>query len=262
MTDKEQQRSAVLVTGAATRLGLAFSTAMADRGYDIALHYNHSSEQALQQAELIRHRGVRCETFQFDLSENDPGRLIEQVHHRFPDLQVLINSASTYHSGTIADTAMRLLQQQFAVNFFAPYLMSASFSRLVARGNIINILDNKIAFQQYQYGAYLMSKKALAEFTTLAAMEFSPRIRVNGIAPGVVLPGETRTRDYIDWRIQGIPLQRQGQVEDLIQALNYLLDNEFVTGQILFVDGGEGINHQGLNAEDYQFGDESGDKIE
>lgn len=255
MTEKEQQRPAALVTGAATRLGLAFANAMADRGYDIALHYHHSSERAKQQAELIRRRGVRCETFQFDLANNDPERLIEQAHHCFPSLQVLINSASAYHAGTVADTEMTLLQKQFAVNFFAPYLLSGRFARLVVRGSIINILDNKIAFQQYQYAAYLMSKKALAEFTKLAAMEFAPGIRVNAIAPGVVLPGENRTSDYIDWRIQGIPLQRQGRVEDLIQAMNYLLDSEFVTGQILFVDGGEGMNHRGLNAEDYESGD-------
>lgn len=254
MTDKQQQRPAVLVTGAATRLGLAFAGAMADRGYDIALHYHRSSEQALQQAELIRHRGVRCETFQFDLTDDDPGCLIGQVYHCFPGLQVLINNASAYHSGTIANTDRALLQKQFAVNFFAPYLLSGSFAKRVVQGSIINILDNKIAFQQYQYGAYLMSKKALAEFTKLAAMEFSPRIRVNGIAPGVVLPGETRTSDYIDWRVQGVPLQRQGRVEDLIQAMNFLLDNKFVTGQVLFVDGGEGVNHRGLNAEDYQPG--------
>ena len=258
MTDKEQQRPAALVTGAANRLGLAFATALADRGYDIALHYHHSTEQAQHQAELIRNRGVRCETFQFDLSDEDPACLIEQVYHRFPGLQVLINSASAYHAGTIANTDRALLQKQFSVNFFAPYLLSGSFAKQVASGSIINILDNKIAFQQYQYGAYLMSKKALAEFTKLAAMEFSPRIRVNGIAPGVVLPGETRTGDYIDWRIQGIPLQRQGRVEDLIRAMNYLLDSDFVTGQILFVDGGEGMNHLGLNAEEY----ESGDKVE
>ena len=258
MTDKEQQRPAALVTGAATRLGLAFATALADRGCDIALHYHHSTEQALQQAALIRRRGVRCETFPFDLADDDPGCLVEQVCHCFPRLQVLINSASAYDAGTIANTDRALLQKQFSVNFFAPYLLSGSFAKQVGCGSIINILDNKIAFQQYQYGAYLMSKKALAEFTKLAAIEFSPRIRVNGIAPGVVLPGETRTGDYIDWRIQGIPLQRQGRVEDLTRAMNYLLDSDFVTGQILFVDGGEGMNPQGLNAEDY----ESGDKVE
>ena len=99
--------------------------------------------------------------------------------------------------------------------------------------------------------AYLLSKKSLAEFTRLAAIEYAPHVRVNAIAPGVILPGSERTSDYLAWRIEGIPLKMQGKADHLLRAMNYLLANEFVTGQILTVDGGEGINHQGLNAEQF-----------
>ena len=92
---------------------------------------------------------------------------------------------------------------------------------------------------------------ALGELTKMAAMEFAPRIRVNGICPGVIMPGVTRSQAYIEWRNQGIPLARKGEAEELGKALLYLLDNEYVTGQQLFVDGGETVQHIGLNAEDY-----------
>ena len=246
------ENKAALVTGGAIRLGYHFAVTLAKAGYDIAIHYNSSAEAAQEAAEEIRGMGRQCDIFQFDFTANqDPSDLIETVIEALPHLNVLINCASTYDAATTAETDLALLQKQFSVNFFTPYLLSAAFAKQVKAGNIINILDNKIAFQQYQYSSYLLSKKALADFTQLAAMEFAPNIRVNGIAPGVILPGETRTDEYIQWWEQHIPLKRQGKHEELGKALAYILDNEFITGQLLFVDGGEGLNHIGQNAEIY-----------
>lgn len=249
------ERQAALVTGGAIRVGLHFATTLARRGYDIAIHYNSSADKAQEAAEGIRALGVKCEIFPCDfLSGRDPSTLIDDVLAVFPSLSVLVNCASIYNAAPVAETSMAVLHNEFTVNFFAPFLLSGAFARRVEQGNIINILDNKIAFQQYQYGAYLSAKKALAELTKMTAMEFAPRIRVNGIAPGVILPGATRSDDYIRWRVQGIPLKRQGAVEELGKALLYILDNEYITGQHLFVDGGEGLYHIGQNAEIYPQG--------
>lgn len=256
MTDIEQ-RPAALVTGAATRLGLVFARALAMQGYDIALHYHCSISQAESAIAEIKSLGAACEGFPCDLAGDGVNLLIDQVIERFPSLQLLINSASAYAAGRISETTPALLKEQFDVNFFAPFLLSSRFANVVQSGSIINIIDNKIAFQQNNYAAYLLSKKALADLTSLAAVEFAPDIRVNGIAPGVVLPGSNRTDDYIAWRVQGIPVGRQGDTSELVGAMNYLLLNEFVTGQILYVDGGESINQRGLNAEDYVPGAES-----
>ena len=249
-------RPAALVTGGATRLGLAFSNFLAKAGYDIALHYNGSAVAAKLAAKNIEELGVSCATFQADLSESDPAKLIRKASDNFPNLTVLVNSASVYDAATIDNTTIQLLQKQFTVNFFAPFLLTQAFAKGCAlrpdpSGVVINILDNKVSFQQYSYAAYLLSKKSLAEFTRLAAIEYAPHVRVNAIAPGVILPGSERTSDYLAWRIEGIPLKMQGKADHLLRAMNYLLANEFVTGQILTVDGGEGINHQGLNAEQF-----------
>ncbi|MAT50236.1 MAG: short-chain dehydrogenase [Porticoccaceae bacterium] len=245
-------RQAALVTGGAIRVGRHFAETLAQLGYDVAIHYNSSARPAEEAAREIRKLGVECEIFPCDfLSGNDPSPLIERVATRFPGLSVLINCASIYNAAPTTETSLAMLQQEFMVNFFTPFLLSGAFARLVEQGNIINILDNKIAFQQFHYQAYLLAKKALAEFTRMAAMEFAPRIRVNGIAPGVIMPGTSRTDDYIAWRVQGIPLKRQGQVEELGKALRYILDNEYITGQHLYVDGGESLFHIGQNAEVY-----------
>lgn len=242
---------AALVTGGATRVGRYFATLLAARGYHIALHYNSSAAEAEQVAQEIRGQGRDCETFACDFRQDEVEALAAQAAERFPGLCLLVNSASAYTPADIVDTDRALLEEQFAVNLFAPFLLSKGYARSVGRGLIVNILDNKIAYQQHPYAAYLLSKKTFAEFTRMAAVEFAPRIRVNGIAPGVILPAQTRSSDYIEWRKQGIPLRRQGAVEDLGRALGYLIDSEFVTGQILAVDGGESVDLVGRHSENY-----------
>lgn len=250
---KKMSKGTALVTGGAIRLGKVFSKALAEAGYNIAIHYNSSSEAASETAELCRQTGVECEIFQFDFNQADGvGELITRVYKRFPDLNVLINSASVYDQASMMETTEDVLEKQFKVNLMTPYFLTKAFAKQCKTGSVINIIDNKIAFNQYQYSAYLLSKKSLAEFTKLAALELAPAIRVNALAPGVVLPAGERTQDYIDWRVRGIPVQRQGTTENIIQALRYLLDNDFICGQVLTVDGGESLTNTGQNAANYE----------
>jgi NAD(P)-dependent dehydrogenase (short-subunit alcohol dehydrogenase family) len=248
-------QQAALVTGGATRLGRYFSEALADAGYDIALHVNRSRGEAEEVASSIRAKGRECEIFPCDFLSDDLSKelsdLLQAAKQRFPGLNLLLNSASAYEPGPIAATELAMLETQFRVNMFTPLLLTRHFAETVQEGQVINIIDNKVAYHQYPYAAYLLSKKSLAEMTRMAALEFAPRIRINGIAPGVVLPAAQRTSDYVEWRIEGIPLKRQGEPEHLVQALHYLLNNPFVAGQILFVDGGESINIEGRHSENY-----------
>jgi pteridine reductase len=242
-------RRAALVTGGAVRLGRAIAISLAEAGHDIALHYNGSEARACLTATEIRDRGVDCELFRRDLGQTSQLRsLILEAKATFGSLDVLVNSASIYEPGTIADTTPEQIDKMWAVNFKAPFFLMKEFREKVGRGSIVNVLDNKIAFNQYQYAAYLISKKALADVTKMAALEFAPRIRVNGIAPGVILPAANRTDEYLRWRRRGIPVSEIGHPNHISEAVGYLLNNQFVTGQILFVDGGEGIDVVGRNA--------------
>ncbi|MBZ5487656.1 SDR family oxidoreductase [Halomonas aquamarina] len=242
---------AALITGGATRLGRFFAESLADAGYDIALHVNRSRGEAEEVTRVIRAKGQACEIFTSDFLHDPLDALIDAVWQRFPRLNVLINSASAYQAAPLARTDLAMLEAQFRVNLFTPLLLTQHFAKRVGKGCVINIIDNKVAYHQYPYAAYLLSKKGLVEVTQMAALEFAPHVRVNGIAPGVVLPTSQRSPDYIAWRLEGIPLHRQGTPAHLVRALHYLLDNDFVTGQVLFVDGGESILLEGRHSENY-----------
>ena len=242
-------RPAALVTGGAVRLGRAIALDLAAVGYDIVLHYGHSAAAANETAEAIRALGRACHPVQQDLTAAEAlPTLIARAREALPGLSILINSASAYQQAPIATTTVALFDQQLAVNLRAPFFLTQAFAQQVGQGQVINIIDNKIAFNQFQYAAYLLAKQALADFTRMAAVEFAPGLRVNGVAPGVVLPAVTRSAEYIAWRIAGIPVQRQGKTEDVTHAVRYLLAAPFVTGQILTVDGGESLTNIGQNA--------------
>lgn len=241
-----------LVTGGAVRLGRALALALAQNGYDLALHYHSSRAAAEATAEEIRALGRQCVLFQQDLADVAAFHaLIASVHSALPGLCVLVNSASGYVQENISETALKTFDDMFSLNLRAPYFLTQAFCATVESGQVINIIDNKIGFHQYQYGAYLLSKKALAEFTKMAALEYAPAFRINGIAPGVVLPASTRSPEYIAWRVQGIPMQKQGHPNDISQALLFLLNSEFISGQIITVDGAENIDHVGKSAADF-----------
>ncbi len=244
---------AVLVTGSAIRLGKEMILSLARLGHDVVIHYNHSAKEAEDTAELARKIGVSAYTVQADLEvfSSLPDLISQSIQH-FPHLGILINSASTYYHASIMDTSPEFFEKQFNTNLRVPFFLTHAFARNCQQGLIINMIDNKKDFNQYQFAAYLLAKKSLAEFTKMAAMELAPRFRVNGIAPGVILPGVTRTDKYTKWRIEGIPLRQQGKPDHICQTLNYLIENEFVTGQILVVDGGESTQHIGRNFSTYE----------
>jgi NAD(P)-dependent dehydrogenase (short-subunit alcohol dehydrogenase family) len=240
---------AALVTGAGVRLGRAIADSLARAGYDIALHYNGSHAAATEAANEFRSYGVRCELFRYDLANaHDIGDLVARVAERLPHLSVLVNSASAYQGGRIADTSVETLNQQWNINFRAPFFLMQQFHQRVEHGQIINIVDNKIAYNQFHYVAYLSAKKALAELTKMAALEFAPRIRVNAVAPGVVLPASDRGEAYLEWRKAAIPVDRLGAPNNICAAIAAILENDFINGQIIFVDGGEAMNLVGRNA--------------
>ncbi len=249
------ERPAALVTGAATRLGREFALALADMGYDIALHYHSSEGAAADTAAAIRALGAAAVPLQQDLSQHaELAGLLRQAREALPNLSVLVNSASRYAAGNLASTQPETVYEQFAVNLVAPMELMRAFAAGVDTACVVNIIDNKVAYAQYDYAAYLLSKKSLAELTRMAALEYAPRIRVNGLSPGVVMPMSSRTDAYLRWRLDGIPLQRQGSPAHLCQALRYLVTNDFVTGQILTVDGGEGMFQVGRNTENWPGG--------
>lgn len=229
------------ITGGAKRLGHAVALHLAAQGYNIALHYNSSKPEAMKTAQAIYKKGRRCELFACDLgNERAVANLLPQVHKAFSGLNLLINSASIFIPNKFGDQDLKLFKAHWDINYKAPYILSCAFARLAKQGHIINFIDTNVVKYESRHADYLVTKKALGEFTKMAAVEWGPKIRVNGISPGMILPPVNRADDR-KARAAKIPLQRVGDPRYIVQTLQFLLDNDYVTGQIIAVDGGEGL---------------------
>lgn len=237
---KNKIRPAALITGSARRIGRAMALALAEDGFDIALHYNKSSIAAAKTARMVRSLGAACDLFPADFGvEGEANRLIPVVTRRFSRLMVLVNSASVFVPSGLGAEDMLLLEEHMMVHVKAPWVLVSEFAKLARRGVVINCLDTKVSSNVNDFGAYLLSKKTLAELTKMQAVHFAPNLRVNGIAPGLILKPEAKKPGYLRQKAACVPLKRHGNVGNVIQALRFLINDDFVTGQILYVDGGE-----------------------
>jgi NAD(P)-dependent dehydrogenase (short-subunit alcohol dehydrogenase family) len=231
---------AALITGGGKRLGKAISLSLAERGYDIAIHYNHSDKEAQETADLILEKGRQCEIFQSNLSDISQVRsLIPTVFEVFPQCSILVNSASIFENIGFNDVTEEIFERDFKTNFKAPFFLSQDFSKGNNAELIINMLDMRINKIETEHFTYNLTKKALRDFTLMAAKALGPKIRVNGICPGPILPPPDKDIKYLEQIAKNTPLEKPGNPDYIITAVKYLLDNSFVTGQCLFVDGGQ-----------------------
>lgn len=233
-------KGTALITGGAKRIGRAIALSLADKGYSIALHYRSSRKEAETVAKEIRQRGALCDLFPCDFNDaNDVSFLIPSVFKKFPDLNLLINNASIFKRAHLLETDFDLFDSHVNVNFKAPFFLSRDFAKCCSKGHIINILDTKISSTLVQYCIYTLTKKALFELTRMVAKELGPHIRVNGICPGLILPSSQQSDDAFKKMGLRIPLQRTGAPENVVSAVHFLIENAFITGECIFVDGGE-----------------------
>jgi NAD(P)-dependent dehydrogenase (short-subunit alcohol dehydrogenase family) len=229
-----------LVTGGARRIGRAVALALADEGFDIALHFNTSEQEANATAAEIRAKGRLCSLYQAPLNDTEAARgLVAQVHEDFPGLELLVHSASLFKPSGVGIEALPLLDEHMDIHVRAAWVMGAEFADQVKRGSIIHFLDTRITTNKTDFTAYLLSKKTLAELVKLTALAFAPAVRVNAVAPGFILPPEGKDQKYLDLRTMDIPLRRKGEVSDVTGAVSFLAGNDYITGQVVFVDGGE-----------------------
>ena len=234
-----------LITGAAKRVGKAMVQHLAHHGWNIALHYNTSDTEANRFCNELRCNfpQQKFETFRADLQEaKQVEGLLPRVVQEFPEINLLINNASVFEPSNLAKTTSGFMEKQLNVNFMAPFILSVSFVKLFGSGIIVNFVDTRIVKNQPNYAAYTLSKKMLWEFTKMASVEFGPGTRVNAIAPGLTLPPAEKDEKYLWDLAEKIPMKRPGGVEPILKSLDYILENDYLTGQLLFCDGGENLN--------------------
>jgi len=226
-----------LVTGAARRIGRGLAEALAARGCRLALHCNRSVAEAEELARDLRRRGAEAYVIRQNLLTPGAGeKLVRRARKLLGGLDILVNNAAVFEKETITAATEKSLRGTIEINLMAPVLLTRAFAAQSAKGKIVNILDRRIAGREPGLAAYLLSKKALAEFTKIAALELAPGISVNGIAPGPVLaPVVKKQREPAG----KIPLNRRPSAADVAGALVFLLENDSITGEIIFVDCGQ-----------------------
>lgn len=228
-----------LVTGAGKRIGRAVALALARAGWDIAAHYQSSADDAASLADDIRGMGRRAWTFPADLAQpEETQRLATRVIESAGPIDALINNASIYPEDRLSELNEENLLSNLRVNAWAPFLLTRAVTAQNRTASVVNFLDTRMRDYDARHVSYHLSKRMLFALTRMTALEFAPLVRVNAIAPGLVLPPAGKDEAYLKDLAPTNPLNTHGSVEDLTLATVFLLQSPFITGQVIYVDGG------------------------
>lgn len=240
----ELKDKVALVTGGAVRLGRAIAVALAQQGADVVITYNRSAGPAEEVAAEITALGCRAAAFQADFSQaTNMARLVDAVVAQYGHLDILVNSAAIFEKGEWDTTTAENWDRHFAINLKAPFFLSQAFGRHVkshgTRGHIVNIADWRGVRPGTDHMAYTLTKVALIGMTKSMSLALAPEIQVNAIAPGLILPPPGAGEAFVARKAAEVPLARSGSPEEIVKAVLYLVDADFVTGELLYVTGGE-----------------------
>jgi NAD(P)-dependent dehydrogenase (short-subunit alcohol dehydrogenase family) len=220
-----------LVTGGAVRIGRAIAEALIAEGAEVIVHFQTSEREAdafwpnIIQADLSD--PAQCET------------LLAKVSEQFGTVDILVNNAAVFHQTKLADSTHDVVMKELQINLLAPLALIRGFARQTQTGKIINLLDRRVTSHDTTCVPYMLSKKGLEELTKLAALDLAPGITVNAVAPGAILP-PPKDSDNPAWEYAGtIPLEKRPTPADVAEAVLYLLKSDTITGQTLFIDGGQ-----------------------
>ncbi|WP_289054611.1 SDR family oxidoreductase [Carboxylicivirga marina] len=232
----------VLITGGAKRVGYSLSNYFAGIGYDVLIHVNNSMAvgEGLVAELQKKYPGQNFSLIKHDFKEwrslND---FINKVFEKFGLPDVIIHNASYYLSGNLASTQADDMENMMGIHLFSPMIIDKAYRQHNGKGNIISILDTAITSNHSSHAMYLLAKKSLAEYTKMAALEWAPDIRVNGLALGPVLPPEGKSDEFFRSVVEKTPLQKQIDLSSIAQSIDFILGNKNITGQIINCDSGQ-----------------------
>jgi NAD(P)-dependent dehydrogenase (short-subunit alcohol dehydrogenase family) len=232
-----------LVTGAAKRLGRAIALDLAANGWNVAIHYNSSQQDADNAAQAARALGVEAAILKCDLSkEAETAALVDRAVKEIGPLTALINSASLFENDDWMSATRKTWDDHFEANLRAPLVLSQMFAKQLPEGehgNIINIIDQRVLKPTPQFLSYSLSKAGLYWLTTTLAQGMGPRIRVNAVGPGPTLRNARQSEEDFSRQRDATILGHGADPADICAAIRYLLTAQAVTGQMLAVDGGQ-----------------------
>ena len=229
-----------LVTGSAHRLGKAFAISLARMGYSIALHHRGSVTEAEQTVTEIRALGVDCLPIRADLTMPEKIEFLFSMVDEFnTPLKVVVNSAAIMPVGNPRTLELHDWNSALDLNLRAPFLIAQhAAKRMTDGGLIVNVTDIGAQKAWSRYPSYTVSKAGLESLTKMLARSLAPEIRVNAIAPGLVLPSDVVTPETWQKLVERLPLKRAATLDEITSTLEFLIKNEYITGQTIVVDGG------------------------
>jgi NAD(P)-dependent dehydrogenase (short-subunit alcohol dehydrogenase family) len=243
----------VLITGAARRVGAAIAEGLAADGWLVAAHYNSSAAEAEALAEALNRGGPVCFPLQADLSRRDDIEgLIARANAALAPaggtVTCLVNNASPFVYDNLKSLSWDSWAEHMVPGLYAPVFLSKLFAESLGAdgtGLIINMLDQKIDNLNPDFFSYTVSKIGLHGATRMMAMALAPRIRVCGIAPGIMLPSGKQNAQQFEAAWRRTPLGRNATVEEIVGAVRFLIESPSATGSIITLDGGESLMRRG-----------------
>jgi NAD(P)-dependent dehydrogenase (short-subunit alcohol dehydrogenase family) len=231
-----------LVTGSGVRLGQAVALSLGQHGMNMALHYHQSEEGAKETLELISKNSKQHACFQADLRQvSQIEVLIQQIQEKLGPIDVLVNSAADFFPTPLGEVSESQWEQLISLNLKAPFFLSQLVGKSMVRrgeGKIVNIVDVAAERPWPQFLPYCASKAGLVSLTKGLAKALAPAVQVNAVAPGTMLPPPESSSYTQDLAIERSLLKKMGHPDDIASAVIYFVENDFVTGTVLPVDGG------------------------
>lgn len=232
-----------LVTGAGRRVGRAIALELAGAGWRVAVHYHRSEKEAAGVVAEIESHGGKAAAFSADLGHTEQlAPLVRACAEHFGPVTCLINSAAHYDWDDLTAMTLESWDTHLDIDLRAPVFLTQAFAALLPEtqtGNVINLIDQKVWRLNPDFFSYTIAKSALWTATQTMAQALSPRIRVNAIAPGPVLPSHRQSQAEFEAECRETPLGRGATLEDICRAVRFLLATPSITGQMIAIDGGQ-----------------------
>jgi pteridine reductase len=245
MSGGEQPSRTALITGGAKRIGKEIALTLAEGGIDIVVHFRSSEREAKELKEELLGRGVEAWLVKADFAEKAGYfEFLSRAQSKTGGLDFLVNNASIFPKSSVEELDFDEFERNMSVNAWAPFSLSRAFFEQSDHGKVVNLLDTRISGYDWNHVGYYFSKVLLERMTKMLALNAAPNFTVNGVAPGLISPPEGVGKEYLEERVSRVPMRRHGERSDVAEAVEYLLEADFVTGQIIYVDGGRNLLHE------------------
>ena len=236
----------LLITGAATRVGKAIALHFAERGWNIALHYFRSSAKAKELKKIIEQHWVKVALIKADLKNpKQTEKIIPLAKKKLGTINCLVNNAALFEKDDIANFTNKSWNDHLNINLLAPTILTKQFAKQAPKktvSNIINIIDQRIFNLTPFFMSYTISKSGLQTLTKTMAMRLGPNIKVNAIAPGPTIKSKRQTDKHFRNQVRSTLLKKTVRSEDICDTVEFLINNNSVTGQIIAVDSGQNLS--------------------